>query len=212
MSIAPATPTIDLDAMRAESQIKGFVFATCKRYISQRFSPEVYDELVAGLPESSRQLFVDPIVSSFYGEAHMHAFVTRIHQELAKGDPELFGDIMRGIAAAGINKFFRLILSLSSASFVMRRVPLLYKRLRQGPAKLHVDEEGERFFIHYDSFPWCSDPVYRSTSMANLQAAAAAAGTPFPRVRVLRASSCSMTLIVDLGEEDPLLLAEPIES
>jgi hypothetical protein len=196
-------------AMADASRIKGLVFVTCRRFVEENYGQEGYERVVSGLGPEARAAFDEPAVSELYPEAHMHAFVTRMYTVLAEGDDEAFCDMIRGIARMGISKFFRLILSLTSPVFVVKRIPLLFKRLREGPAELQIELDSAHIVVHYDKFPWCGDPIYRLTSMANIQAAVEATGAACPRVTVSECSSTSMSLVIDLERSERRLSALP---
>ena len=65
--------------MIAESQIKGLVFATCRRFVEESFGDDGYARVSADLDARVRAAFEDPEVSELYPEAYMHAFVTQMH-------------------------------------------------------------------------------------------------------------------------------------
>ena len=196
-------------ALVEASRIKGLVFVTCRRFVEEGYGVEVCEALLSGLEPAAREAFNEPDVSELYPEAYMHAFVTRMHSLVAGGDEEAFCDMIRGIARLGISRFFRLILSLTSPVFVVKRIPLLFKRLREGPAELRTELDSAHIVVHYDKFPWCGDPVYRLTSMANIQAAVEATGAACPRVTVSECSSTSMSLVIDLERSERRLSAVP---
>ena len=69
---------------------------------------------------------------------------------------------------------------------------------------------GTRFVVHYADFPWCGDPIYRLTSMANIQAAAQAAGGLCPHIEVLRFDATSMSVSVDLNRDALKMCADAV--
>lgn len=204
-----------MESMIQSSRIKGFVFDSVRREVSQSFGIDALDIVL--LPfvednEAARKALLDPEVSALYPEAWMHDMIAQIHRELCVGDDAAFSEFVRGLAASAVNRFFKVILSLTSGAFVVRRIPLFFKRLRDGPAILTVHPTDEVFEIRYRRFPWCGDPTYRLTSMANVQSAVRAATKRFPAVWVERQDDTGMDIRIDLEGGDDSLSALPRSS
>ena len=82
-----------------------------------------------------------------------------------------------------------------SAGFVLRKVPVLWTRLRRGPAKLRAEVTNDgRVLIHYEDFRYCRDPLYRLLSIANCQALVLAATDRLPQAEVIDCTRTTMTL------------------
>lgn len=185
-----ADSVIDSDQL-----VKGLTFQTARRHLTQQFGDEAWRSLMDELPRRTRKLFDDAQTSEWYPEAEMRRFMHRVHAQLAEGDDDRFGEIARDLAAAGISRFFRMMVGFASARYVLLKVPVVWKRLRQGPAQLRAEATDDgRVLIHYENYRYCRDPIYRQLSIANCQALVVAAVGKVPAAEVLRHDTRSMTL------------------
>lgn len=185
--------------------VKGLTFVTARRFVEREFGAEAFERLMAQMPASTRALFEDAAIDDWYEEAHMRTFIHALHRDLAGGDDERFMEIARELALAGISRFFRLVINLASARFVLKKVPVIWKRLRRGPATLQAVTTAEGHIeIHYRDFVYCADPIYRRLSMCNCQALVMAACDRVPPAQVVSWSADTMVL-----RFDPSADAEP---
>jgi len=182
-------------------QVKGLAFETMRLHLSKEFGDEAWEALMSALPRRTQAVFREAALTEWYAEAEMRRFIHVVYDQLAKGDDERFKAIARDVALAGVNRFFRMILSLASARFVLRKVPVFWKRIRQGPAVLVTELAADgRVLIHYQGFRYCRDPIYRQLSIANCQALVLAATGTIPAGEIIAAARDSMTLAFTLDE------------
>jgi hypothetical protein len=104
---------------------------------------------------------------------------------LAKGDMARYERVIADCTLLGLKTFARLVLSMSSAEFVLRRAPTLWSVLRRGPATLTVEQSGTVSLLRYRSFPFFSDPLYRHYFRALLGAIVKPALGRTPKVRLV---------------------------
>lgn len=175
--------------------VKSGTFETIHRYVQAEFGEDAFQELLTHLSPELAERLVQADLNGWYPEAELHEVIHAIHEHLAGGDDERFLTIARGLALAGISRFFRVVIGFASARFVLRKVPVLWTRLRRGPASLvsEVAEDG-RVLVHYSDYEYCYDPVYRLLSIANCQALVVAATKEIPAAMVMRYDDTSMTL------------------
>lgn len=182
-------------------EVKGLTFVTARRHFVETLGEPAFEALIAKLPTRTRALFSDAKINEWYPEGELRRFIHLVHRELAEGDDARFLVIARELAGAGISSFFRMILGLTSGRFVLKKIPVLWRRLRRGPAELSVETaEDGRILIHYENFRYCRDPIYRLLSIANCQAAVVAATKKVPAAEVLEHAGSSMTLAFDLSK------------
>lgn len=180
-------------------QVKGLTFDTARMHFCEQYGDEAWDLLMESLPRHTRKIFDEADFNEWYPEGEMRRFMHAVHEQLAHGDEQRFMEIVRGLALAGISRFFRMLLGLASARFVLRKVPVVWKRLRRGPAELRTElTDDGRVLIHYEDFRYCRDPIYRQLSMANCQALVQAATGKVPRAKVLVWDRTSMTLAFEV--------------
>jgi hypothetical protein len=197
-SMSAASSSAD-SIVDSEQLVKGLTFQTARRHLTERFGEQTWLALMDALPRRTRSLFDEAQTSEWYPEAELRRFIHVVHAQLAQGDDQRFGEIARELALAGISRFFRMMVGLASARFVLLKVPVVWKRLRQGPAQLHAEiADDGRVLIHYENYRYCRDPIYRQLSLANCQALVVAATNEVPIAVVLRHDSRSMTLAFEL--------------
>lgn len=183
-------------------QVKGLALASIQTYVIETFGQPMWDALMDQLPPRTSGLFDDVDTSDWYPETEVRRVVHVLYQHLAEDDDERFMEIMRGIALVGINRFFGMILTISTARFVLRNIPSFWKRVRRGPAVLSTETTDDgRVLVHYSDYRYCRDRVYRLISLANCQAAAFAATKKLPQAEIAKWDRYSMTLAFTLDED-----------
>jgi len=183
----------------SDCEVKGLALDTMRRYLIERYGEPGWGSLVATLPQGTRALIAEVEINEWYPEAELRRLVTAIHAQLAEGDDQRFREIIRALALGGINRVFRALLGLSSARFVLEKVPVIWTRLRRGPSVVTVDATDDtRVLIHYEDFRYCGDPIYRQFSIANCQALVVAAKQAVPKAKVVIWDDDSMTLSFEL--------------
>ena len=192
---ASASSSIGEGSRVTEQLVKGLTFQTARRHMREVYGDDAWELLMTSLPRRTRDLFETAETTEWYPESELRRFIHAVHEQLAAGDDARFREIARGLALAGINRFFRMIIGLTSARFVLRKVPTIWGRLRAGPARLttSIAEDG-RVLVHYDDYRYCRDPIYRQLSIANCQALVVAATGEVPEAEVLGYDRYSMVL------------------
>lgn len=184
-----------------ENQVKGFAFEVLRLHMIEQFGFPRLDEAMNALARHTREILDEPDINEWYSESEMRRILHVVHSELADRSDERYLELMRGVTTASINRFFRMILGLASGRFVLRNIPALWKRTRQGPATVRTEQLPDgRVLVHYENFRYCRDPIYRLTMMADCQAAAFAVAKQMPISKIERHSGVSMTLSFQFEE------------
>ena len=182
-----------------EQLVKGLTFQTARRHMREAYGEDAWDLMMAALPRRTRALFETAETTEWYPESELRRFFHVVHEQLAAGDDARFREIAIDLAIAGVNRFFRMIIGLTSARFVLQKVPTIWKRLRTGPARLSTEiADDGRVLVHYQDYRYCRDPIYRQLSIANCQALVVAATGKVPEAEVLVHDHYSMTLAFDV--------------
>ena len=189
---SPATSGIH--AGSGIQSVKGLTFLTARKHFIDKLGEERWEELIAPLDDEVKDLFVNAQLNLFYPEAHMRTFMHQLYYDLAGEDDEAFCAICRELALAGVSRFLRIFINLASARFVLKKVPVVWKRLRDGPAVLRAEVDDDRIRIHYEDFIFCHDHVYRLLSLSNCQALVEAATGEVPLCRILSYTNGTMCL------------------
>lgn len=114
------------------------------------------------------------------------------------GDSAAYQDFARRLAAAGISRFLKIFLSLTSARFALRRVPVVWNHLRRNAGAVKVGREDGGLRLIYAGFPFFSHEAYRLLSAANCEALAKAADGRALHARVETWSRDSLELYFEL--------------
>jgi hypothetical protein len=178
--------------------IKGIAMDTVRQHFPEAHGEEAFARLLATLPEEIRAAFVDAQLDRWYPEEYMGAFFHAVYEQLAGRDEERFLEIVRANMVAGVSRFMRVLLSLASAKFVLKKLPTVFTHVRQSTARVTPAIDGDQLRIRYENFPFCRDRIYRLLSLGNCQALAQVASKQVPSARVLEWGPDWMTLEFDL--------------
>ncbi|MBK8715065.1 MAG: hypothetical protein IPN32_09985 [Deltaproteobacteria bacterium] len=149
------------DASEGAHQVKGSAFVTVARWMSKCGDAELRTRYLAALPAGTRERVRDATATQWFPE-RMHAEVLRaVFDTVAGGELPRFEQVIAECTTLGVQTFAKLVLSMSSPAFVLRRCPTLWAVLRRGPAEVTVDQEGPRSVLHYTQFPFFDDQLYR---------------------------------------------------
>ena len=187
------------DAVDSDPQVKSLTFATLRSFAPKYLGLEPYDAVRGRIGVETRALLDDAEPGSWIPETAMHEVLTAIHEGPLAGDDDGFVRFARALAHEGITRFMRIFLSLASARFVLKRVPVVWKRLRRNAGEVVVTVEGERVGIRYEGFPFFGTATYRLLSLANCQALAHAATSRFPVGTIADWSEDTLLLEFDLA-------------
>lgn len=154
------------------------------RWTIDRRGPEAYERFLAALPDDDRTLVRDAYPTKWHPEELHRRVLHAVFEVLARGDIRRYESIIDECTLLGVKSFARIVLSMSSAAFVLRRAPTLWSVLRRGPATLTVDQSAGVSTLHYRSFPFFTDELYRHYFRALLTAIVRPALGRTPDVRL----------------------------
>ena len=160
----------------ARYEVKGIWFVSARDYVAQELGGAALDAFIAAMPERHRDTLTDALHSSWYPEDALADMLATIHEHLARGSDDAALDLLRNMSTFGVGRFFKLLLSLSSAGFAMRNVPTLWARMRRGPAQVAVRIEPNAASVQTRTFPYVARPAYPIMIRATLEAVCHATG------------------------------------
>lgn len=152
------------------SEVKGVWFVTARRYLMESGQEDVIARMVARLDEPHRTTFATPSASEWYPEASLAATLQLLREECGSQREERYVALMEAITLVGINRFFRLVLAVSSADFVLRKIPTMWAHIRRGAGKVTVETDERGATIRYSEFPWFDEPTYRLMTEGSIRA------------------------------------------
>lgn len=186
------------NAVDSDPQVKSLTFATMRSFAPKYLGSDQYDAVRRRIGVQTRALLDGAEPGHWIPEAAMREVLTAIHEGPLAGDDDGFVRFARALAHEGITRFMRIFLSLASARFVLKRVPVVWKRLRRNAGEVVVEVEGDRVAICYEGFPYFGTATYRLLSLANCQALAHAATRRFPSGTIADWSDDTLRLEFDL--------------
>jgi hypothetical protein len=154
----------------SRSEVKGVWFLTAKRSTIGRKGSQVWDAVVASLPEEYRGAMADPLASEWYPEELFGLMLERLETFVAEGDPARLATFLEEGTIEGISRFFRSVLGLATPAFVLRRLPALWKLVRRGAGTVSVEADATGATVRYSGNPFWGDARYRTLTTCTLRA------------------------------------------
>jgi hypothetical protein len=154
--------------MGIHHEVKGTWFVTTNAYVRDAHGVRGLAGVTERLPPDVRAALVDPIASEWYPEEHLQALLHALNDELAKGEPDKFMQELRGASEQGVHRFFRALVRISTPSFILRQAPTTWKVLRRGPGTMASFPVVDGSVLHFRSFPYYYDELYRLMSIATI--------------------------------------------
>jgi hypothetical protein len=152
------------------SEIKGTWFVTLQTWCA-RERPGSLAELERRMPKYGA-LIREPQQGEWYPEEGLHELFDALFEVLDR-DPRAFIEASRQVSHEAVGRFFRVLLGLSSASFLLRQVPTMWKRLRRDDgATVEVESRPGESLVRYRDFPWFDHDVYVHFTIGSLTALA----------------------------------------
>lgn len=145
----------------AEPLAKGVWFVTARRHLLDVYGEEMLARVAQSMSEEHANALLEPLASAWYPELSFQSAVGAVMEETCERDPERFVDFIEECTVLGINRFLRVILSLTSPAYVLSKMPVFWSRHRQHCGKLTVDIGERRALLQYTDFPFFDDPNYR---------------------------------------------------
>lgn len=174
-------------------EVKGAFFVAARAWIDQH-RPDRLDAILDRIPSSYRGALAEPMPSVFHPEEALVHALRALDAEVTRGDREAFVDVMDACTAIGLGRFFRVMLRLSTPSFVLRQVPGMWKQLRPGGGRVSVVEEGGSMELRYTSFPFFDDDRYEWMTVGSVRALVRVCSGKLRPVEVVARSSDRLTV------------------
>jgi hypothetical protein len=131
-------------------EVKGSAFVTVARWLKHEGAPDSTARYLAALDDTARVPVRDATATQWYPESIHVAVLHAVYDVLARRDLPRFERIIAACTTLGVQTFAKLVLSMSSPTFVLRRCPTSWSVLRRGPSSVAVDQDGPRSVLHYE--------------------------------------------------------------
>ena len=153
------------------SEIKGTWLVTFRAWCERDRPAGALAELERLMPRYAH-VIREPQQGEWYPEEALHELFDALYVHLGR-DTEAFVEASRQVSHEAVGRFFRVLLGLTSASFLLRQVPTLWKRLRRNDgATVVVDVEPGESLVQYRDFPWFAHDLYVHFTIGSLTALA----------------------------------------
>ena len=152
----------------SSSEVKGSWFVTARTYLHAKGGDELLERVARFVPDDGRHSLFEPLASDWYPEALLQQALAGMRAELADGSSHRFLTVMQECTAIGINRFFRVLLRMSSTEFVLRQVPTMWRQIRRGAGEVSVETTPKATVLHYRAFPYFDDENYRLLTRGSL--------------------------------------------
>lgn len=149
--------------------MKGLWFTAARLYCDREFGRENVDAIADQLPEPHRSALVKPQSSLWYPEESMQVAVDFMYRYLARSDDEAFIELIERCTEQGVGAGFRAFLRISTAGFVVKQIPAMWRQIRRGPGRVEVEERAGTALVHYRDFPYFDDRLYVLLTPASIR-------------------------------------------
>lgn len=166
------------------SEIKGVWLVTARSYVVTRHGREALERIADSVDASMREAVVEPLPSAWYPEELLQQALAGMRHVIADDSDDGLLGVMEGCTELGVSRFFRALLRLSSAEFVLAQVPTMWRQIRRGTGKVEVERSEHGRILHYSRFPYFDDSNYRLLTLGSLTAVLRLCTREPPRIRL----------------------------
>ncbi|MBO6934978.1 MAG: hypothetical protein JJ863_08380 [Deltaproteobacteria bacterium] len=149
-------------------EVKGSFFVIARKLLRERYADRE-KEFMAALGPEVRATYEDTLASEWLPEEHLQEMLGALRSVVARGEAVRFETLLEESVEMGVHSFFTALLSLASAGFVLRRIPVLWKLIRRGGSHVSVRKHPEGTLVCYQAFPYFDDPVYEALTRASIR-------------------------------------------
>ena len=142
------------DSTENECLVKGAWFITARRVLLAEHGEATLTRVASRLGDEYAESILNPLASAWYPE-------TAFQRALEAVSIEPYGRFIESCTVAGINRFLRVLLSLTSTAYVLTKMPVFWARHRRNHGQLEVQLGTRTARLHYTGFPFFGDRNYR---------------------------------------------------
>ena len=138
-------------------QVKSLTFVTLRNELQTRFVQEVGQQASRRLWDAFLPATRTTLESAEPGEWIDEVIMLDVMRCLLEvgfeGDDVRYSSFLRAVGAAGVSRFLKIFLSLTSASFVLRRIPTVWSHLRRNAGIVTTTRHAGGVRLLYTGFP-----------------------------------------------------------
>lgn len=181
----------------ASSEVKGMYFVAARQHLLDRHGAEALARAVAAMPALHQQALLDPLASAWYPEEALHDAFVAVFDQVCRRDEAAFLEMLEEATRVGMNRFFRVLVGITTPSFMLKRYPVLTKQLRRGSTRVEVEVRDGKASIRVAALPFADDKLYQIAFVAGLNVLFDVMIARRPRTRVHAVSSRGFVIDVD---------------
>jgi hypothetical protein len=179
-----------------EYLLKGTWFITSRRYLEERLGDDVLNQVVDRMAPEHRPALADPLVSEWYPEDASLDMLNVFLGHLCQHDGRRYAELIEDSTTFGIGRFFRVLMKLGTAGFILKQAPTFWRQLRRGPGQMTVEPRGDVHLVRYLRFPFLRHDAYRLCFPAQLRALGSVSAGGKADVKVVDADDTSIAIEV----------------
>ncbi len=149
------------DSTENECLVKGAWFVTARRVLLAEHGEAMLARVASRLGDEVAESMLHPLASAWYPETAFQQALEAVSIEACDGNVEPYGRFIESCTVAGINRFLRVLLSLTSPAYVLTKMPVFWARHRRNHGQLEVHLGTRTARLHYTDFPFFGDRNYR---------------------------------------------------
>ena len=138
-------------------QVKSLTFVTLRNELQTRFVQEVGQQASRRLWDAFLPATRTTLESAEPGEWIDEVIMLDVMRCLLEvgfeGDDVRYSSFLLAVGAAGVSRFLKIFLSLTSASFVLRRIPTVWSHLRRNAGIVTTTRHAGGVRLLYTGFP-----------------------------------------------------------
>lgn len=181
-----------------DSEVKGLWFASTRAYLHGEGGDALLETLAAQMYRHA-DVLREPVVGAWYPEAALHELLESLWHWTGR-DRVAFVDHTAGATHQGVGKFFKILISLGSPNFVLRKVPVMWGRLRRGDtAEIEVEPGPVETLVSYRRFPWFRHEVYQLMTLGSLRGVVEMSTGRTPQLELVDAGLEHVSVLVRHG-------------
>lgn len=180
--------------MKAESEVKGVWFVTARAYLVEHHGESVADEVAQRMSPAHRAALATPLASEWYPELALAEALAAMREVVARGRAAEFARLLDACTTLGIGRFFRVMLGLTSTTFVLRQVPTMWGQIRRGAGQVSVEQSDDSTLVRYAEFPWFKEDDYIVLTLESLRALTRVAARREPHVSLVERRRDALTV------------------
>jgi hypothetical protein len=177
--------------------VKGVWFVTARRYILEQHGEAELHAVAACMHQDHRAILLEPMASTWYHEDALSDAFHGVMREIARDDPREFARFIEDCTVLGVNAFFRILLRMTSAAFLLRKMPVLTRQYRRNDWTTEVHADDHHASIRYGNCPYLDDSLYRLYAQALLVKVCELGSGKRPRCEITSHSPTSATFEFD---------------